>query len=86
MVCDVTQQCAHVGDLHHAIARGLMRSEDVRGELGSVLIGSAPGRRSADETIVFDSTGTALQDAAAAALVYGRAMAAGVGTRFSFWT
>jgi ornithine cyclodeaminase/alanine dehydrogenase-like protein (mu-crystallin family) len=36
-------------------------------------------RRSADEIIVFDSTGTAIQDVAAAALVYERAVAAGAG-------
>jgi ornithine cyclodeaminase/alanine dehydrogenase-like protein (mu-crystallin family) len=73
VVCDVTAQCAHVGDLHHAIAAGLMRTETVRGELGAVLVGSVPGRLNDDETIVFDSTGTALQDAAAAAHAYRRA-------------
>jgi ornithine cyclodeaminase/alanine dehydrogenase-like protein (mu-crystallin family) len=37
------------------------------------------GRRSGDEIIVFDSTGTALQDVAAAAVVYERALASGAG-------
>jgi ornithine cyclodeaminase/alanine dehydrogenase-like protein (mu-crystallin family) len=36
------------------------------------------------EIIVFDSTGTALQDVAAAAAVYRRALEHGEGTRFSF--
>lgn len=85
VVCDVTAQCAHVGDLHHAIVEGLMSVGDVRGELGGVLVGTTPGRTSDDETFVFDSTGTALQDAAAAAVVYQRALASGVGTRFGFW-
>jgi alanine dehydrogenase len=31
--------------------------------------------------VIFDSTGTALQDVAAAAIVYERAVAAGVGVR-----
>ena len=39
----------------------------------------SPGRLSPDEIIVFDSTGTALQDVAAAALVYERARASGAG-------
>jgi ornithine cyclodeaminase/alanine dehydrogenase-like protein (mu-crystallin family) len=37
------------------------------------------GRTSDEEIIVFDSTGTALQDVAAAAVVYERAMSAGMG-------
>ena len=84
VVCDLTDQCAHVGDLHHAIAAGLMTREQVRGELGAVIAGRVEGRRSRDEIIVFDSTGTALQDVAAAAAVYERALAQGRGLPFSF--
>lgn len=85
VVTDLTEQCAHVGDLHHAIAAGLMKTGDVRGELGEVIIGRAPARRDAREIIIYDATGTALQDAAAAMLVYDKAMAAGRGTMFPFW-
>jgi Ornithine cyclodeaminase/mu-crystallin family len=38
-----------------------------------------------DEIIIFDSTGTALQDAAAAALVYEQALKLGRGQSFAFW-
>ena len=41
-----------------------------------------PGREHDRETIIFDSTGMALQDVAAATIVYERAMAAGVGVDF----
>jgi ornithine cyclodeaminase/alanine dehydrogenase len=41
--------------------------------------GRRSGRTSAAEITVFDSTGTAVQDAAAAALVYERARAKGLG-------
>lgn len=86
VVCDLTEQCAHVGDLHHAIAAGLMTAEQVRAEIGAIIAGTAkPVRRKPDETVVFDSTGTALQDVAAAAHVYERAKTAGRGTRFAFW-
>ena len=85
VVCDLTEQCAHVGDLHHAIAAGLMTAAQVRGELGAVIACAAPRRTSPEEIILFDSTGTALQDAAAALAVYERALAAGRGTRFPFW-
>jgi alanine dehydrogenase len=81
LVVDVLEQCATIGDLHHALASGVMTCADVRAELGEVIAGQKPGRTSDDEVIVFDSTGTALQDVAAAALVYERAQATGRGMR-----
>jgi alanine dehydrogenase len=77
VVADVLEQCATVGDLHHALEAGLMRREDVHAELAEVVSGDKPGRVSPDETIVFDSTGTALQDVAAAVFAYEAALAAG---------
>ena len=74
VIADILDQCATIGDLHHALNAGMMRREDVRAELADVVAGTRTGRRSADEVIIFDSTGTALQDVAAAAIVYERAM------------
>jgi ornithine cyclodeaminase/alanine dehydrogenase-like protein (mu-crystallin family) len=79
VVTDLTEQCAAIGDLHHAIAAGRMSTGDVYAELGEIVAGRKPGRRSAEEIVVFDSTGTALQDVAAAVVVYERAVAAGRG-------
>ncbi|GAB1489274.1 ectoine utilization protein EutC [Opitutaceae bacterium] len=84
VVCDLADQCAQVGDLHHAIAAGLMTRAQVRGELGAIIAGQVLGRRSPEEIVVFDSTGTALQDVAAAAAVYERALALGRGQPVSF--
>ncbi|MBM3951561.1 MAG: ornithine cyclodeaminase family protein [Rhodospirillales bacterium] len=81
VVCDVRAQCAEIGDLHHAVAAGAMTVDDAHAELADVLTGRRPGRESADEITLFDSTGTALQDVAAAALVHARALAEGAGTR-----
>jgi ornithine cyclodeaminase/alanine dehydrogenase-like protein (mu-crystallin family) len=78
-VADVLEQCATIGDLHHAISSGVMSREQVRAELADVVSGRKAGRLRADEIIVFDSTGTALEDVAAAALVYRRALAMGAG-------
>jgi ornithine cyclodeaminase/alanine dehydrogenase-like protein (mu-crystallin family) len=78
VVVDVLEQAATMGDLHHAIVAGVMNRGDVT-ELGQIVAGRAPPRSSADEVIVFDSTGMALQDVAAAAAVYERAQAAGRG-------
>ena len=84
VIVDLLDQCASVGELHHAIDAGLMTASDIRAELADVIAGTATGRASDEEIIVFDSTGTALQDAAAAVLVYERALAAGYGSRFDF--
>jgi ornithine cyclodeaminase/alanine dehydrogenase-like protein (mu-crystallin family) len=79
LITDVTDQCLAMGDLHHAIAAGVVDRSHVRATLGEVVAGIRPGRLSADEVIVFDSTGMALQDVAAAAVVYERAVAEGRG-------
>lgn len=70
LVCDVTDQCATVGELHHALDAGAVTRADVRAEVGQVVAGLATGRRSDDEIVIFDSTGTAVQDTAPAAAVY----------------
>ena len=79
IVVDSLEQCATIGDLHHALEQGLVTREDVHAELGEVIAGQKEGRTSDDEVIVFDSTGLALQDVAAAAIVYERATKAGKG-------
>ena len=83
VVTDITKQCAAFGDLHHAIAGGLMTRDQVHAELGEIVAGRKPGRRMPDEIVIFDSTGMALQDVAAAAAVYERARAEGRGVSVS---
>lgn len=73
VVADVLDQCAVMGDLHHAIAAGAMDRSAVHGDLGELVTGRKVGRTSDDEITLFDSTGTALQDVAAAAMIYERA-------------
>jgi ornithine cyclodeaminase/alanine dehydrogenase-like protein (mu-crystallin family) len=70
-----------MGDLHHALAAGAMRRDDVHAELAELVAGAKPGRTDDAQIWLFDSTGTALQDVAAAAAVYERALAKGVGLR-----
>ncbi len=79
VVVDVLDQCAAIGDLHHALEAGVLTRESVHAELADVVTGRKPGRRSDQEITVFDSTGTALEDVAAAVVVYERALAAGRG-------
>ncbi len=83
VVVDSLPACAAGGDLHHAIAAGLMTERDVYGELSAIVSGRVPSRTSADDMFVFDSTGTALQDVAASLVVYDRAVATGRGVSVS---
>lgn len=80
VIADVLDQCSVIGDLHHAIRAGVMRREDVHAELADVVSGRKRGRSSDHQIIVFDSTGTALEDVAAASVVYERAVSRGIGT------
>lgn len=79
VVVDVLEQCAVMGDLHHAIAAGVMTKQDVHAALGALVVGQQPGREDDEEITLFDSTGTAVQDVAAAARVYERAIAEHIG-------
>jgi alanine dehydrogenase len=83
LVVDILTQCAEIGELQHALAAGLMTQADVHAELADVLTGRRPGRTRDDEITIFDSSGTALQDVAAAIAVYEQALARGHGTEVS---
>ena len=83
VVVDSLEQCAEIGDLHHALAAGSFARERVHASLAEVVAGRKPGRGNAEEITLFDSTGLGLQDVAAAAVIYERAIARGAGTRLS---
>jgi alanine dehydrogenase len=84
IVVDIIEQCAAMGDLHHAIAAGVVTRTDVHAELGEIVAGKKPGRESNEEITIFDSTGMALQDVAAAAFLYEKAQRQGSGVRLNF--
>jgi ornithine cyclodeaminase/alanine dehydrogenase-like protein (mu-crystallin family) len=70
--CDDWEQASHNGELAHAVDAGVIDRDDVT-ELGAVLAGEAPGRRTGDEITAFDSTGLAIQDLAIALAALERA-------------
>src|SRR5438445_397662 len=74
VVGDRLDQCATIGDLHHALDAGVMTRGEVHAELGEIVAGRKPGRTSDSEVILFDSSGVALGAVAAAAVVYERAL------------
>lgn len=86
VIADILHQCIEVGEVHHAIGKGLIIKEDVFAELGDIIIGKSKGRESDNEVIIYDATGTALQDVAVAAFIYEKAIKQNVGLPFQFPT
>ena len=60
------------GEFQRAKAAGLVSDDHVAGEIGEVMLGTAPGRTSASEITVYKSVGHAVQDLAAAAYLFER--------------
>lgn len=77
---DEVAQSVSIGEAQHAIGQGLIAESDVV-QLGRVITGADPGRRSADEITLFDGTGVGLQDLAVAAAVVELAIAQGTAIR-----
>jgi len=76
-VPDRLSQTRELGELRAAIAAGVVPADRDFPELGAVLSGAAPGRRSAQEITLADLTGTGVQDTAIATLALARAGTAG---------
>ena len=60
------------GDVVQPLKSGVLRLEDIRGDLLELARGQAKGRASAEEITLFKSVGTALEDLAAAELAVER--------------
>ncbi len=83
LVIDDYDQCTHSGEINVPWHEGTLGDGDLHGELGDIVVGATPGRTPEDGITVFDSTGLAIQDVAAARVVYEQAEADGEGTPFS---
>jgi ectoine utilization protein EutC len=66
VVVDRRSQCERLGELRGALAAGTVSPDRPIDELGEIVAGSKPGRRSAEEITVCDLTGTGAQDTAIA--------------------
>jgi len=80
IVVDTYEGClAEAGDLLIPIKNGVISKEDILGDLGEVVLGQKPGRKTEDEITVFKSVGFAVEDLVTAHLAYRRAREKGVG-------
>jgi ornithine cyclodeaminase len=69
VVADRVSQTERYGNLHHAVAAGVITRDKVYAELGDLASGRKPGRENATEVTVADLTGVGVQDAAIAQAV-----------------
>jgi alanine dehydrogenase len=74
----VEQAMLEAGEFRDLVAANKLKWSDVR-ELGEMVMGNLPGRKSSSDITVFKSLGIALEDVAFGELVYQRALAQKVG-------
>jgi alanine dehydrogenase len=68
---DTRSDAILAGDLAQPLAEGLMSMADVQGDLAELVSGNCPSRTDGKQITMFKSAGTALEDLAAAKLVFG---------------
>jgi alanine dehydrogenase len=82
LVIDDHEQCTHSGEINVPWSAGVLGDGDIHGELGDIVIGERDARTPEDGVTVFDSTGLAIQDVAAAHVTYEQARENGDGYGF----
>jgi ornithine cyclodeaminase/alanine dehydrogenase len=79
-VGDSREACfKEAGDIMIPLQAGEITESHFYAELGEIITGQKPGRINDKEITLFKSNGLAIQDAAAALLVYKKALSAGIG-------
>lgn len=71
---------AEAGDFLIPLAEGAIREDHIAGEIGAVMLGTIPGRRSIDEVTIFKSLGLAVEDVAVGQYLVQEAQRLGIGT------
>src|SRR5262249_54238725 len=82
ILVDDIEACASGGDLNHALRAGAVRKDQIHADLAELAAGRKHGRMTTDELVVFDSSGSGVQDVAAAWAAYQEASRTGIGVRF----
>jgi alanine dehydrogenase len=79
IVVDDWKQSCHGGEINVPLAKGIIKREDVWGDICEIAAGLKARRTSSEEITVFTSTGLAIQDAATANIAYRKALKEGIG-------
>ncbi|ELY24673.1 alanine dehydrogenase [Halogeometricum borinquense] len=70
LVIDDHEQTTHSGEINVPYNEGVLSDDDIHAAIGEIVVGDEEGRTDEDGISVFDSTGLAIQDVAAAHIVY----------------
>jgi alanine dehydrogenase len=84
VIVDDLPQAIHGGEINVAIRTGGYSADRIAAHLGEVFCARKPARTDPAEITVFDSTGLAIHDIAAARFVYEECRQAGTGLRIRF--
>ena len=71
---DSLSQTTILGELHHALEKNIVSSDNAYDELGNVILDSNLGRKSKDDITICDLTGTGVQDTAIARYTFNIAL------------
>jgi len=82
ILVDDLEACAAGGDLSHAVRSGAVSKDRVHADLAELASGQKQGRLAADDLVIFDASGSGVQDVAAAWAAYREATRTGAGLRF----
>ena len=77
---DDTVQCINVGEIEIGLKKKVITADEIRGELGEVILGRKEGRTSEEDITLYDTTGIAIQDLVTAKKVLDLAAERNVGT------
>jgi alanine dehydrogenase len=83
ILVDDIDACASGGDLSHALRAGVLTKDQVYADLADLAAGRKHARMTEEELVIFDSSGSGVQDVAVAWAAYLEASRAGVGARFN---
>lgn len=81
IVVDCWEQASHSGEINVPLEKGIIKKEDIFGELGEIVAKRKKGRVNEKEITIFDSTGLAIQDLYTAHLVFKIAKRKGIGKK-----
>lgn len=76
---DDKAQCIRVGEIELPLKQGVLKEENIAGEIGDVIAGTIKGRENDEQTTLFDATGLYILDLVTAKAAIKRAREAKVG-------
>ncbi len=83
IVIDDWEQASHSGEINVPLSHGMLTKGNVWAEIGEIVAGYKPGRKTDEEITIFASTGLAIQDALTAKLAYKKALERNIGNHSS---